>query len=224
MMQRLPLLVSFILFLALCASLAYWALQLGAPVQRPVTAPPQAERRMAPVSAAENLFGGHALANTMTNMQLRGVIHAGKKSDSEAILVTDNEAPKYVKLDAEVTQGVRVKEIHPRYVVLDDHGVSREVKLQAITPSPAVAAGASQLPQPGRSDNPSQNPPQNPPQNPAPAPAAPEPQPAPQPAQNPPATGPGDNASGGSNTQEGEPSAPPRLRQPSTTRSATDLR
>jgi len=221
-MKRLPLLVSFVLFLALCASLAYWALQLFAPAPRAVTAPPQAERKVAPVTAAENLFGAQGQASTMANVSLRGVIRAGRAADSEAILVVGNEPPKYVKVSAEVMDGVKVKEIHARHVILDDHGVSREVSLPAFAPTPASAANintnAGQLPQPA---NQQPNNPQAPNQQPA-APAAPQEQPQQpqQPAQNQPAppTNPGINASGTSSASDASSTAP------STARSATNPR
>ena len=221
-MKRLPLLVSFVLFLALCASLAYWALQLFAPAPRAVTAPPQAERKVAPVTAAENLFGAQGQASTMANVSLRGVIRAGRAADSEAILVVGNEPPKYVKVSAEVMDGVKVKEIRARHVILDDHGVSREVSLPAFAPTPASAANintnAGQPPQPA---NQQPNNPQAPNQQPA-APAAPQEQPQQpqQPAQNQPAppTNPGINASGTSSASDASSAAP------STARSATNPR
>jgi general secretion pathway protein C len=207
MMKRLPLLVSFVLFLALCASLAYWALQLFAPAPRPVAAPPQAERKMPLISAAENLFGGHSSSGTMANMQLRGVIHAGKAADSEVILVANNEPPKYVKVDAEISEGVTLKEIHPRYVVLDDHGVSREVNLPEFMPTPLSAQSTKM------------NPPNQQPANPSAT------------SGEPPAPNAGTNASGGGAAEEQSSSAKgirqPQHQpqpQPSTARSATDLR
>ena len=210
-MKRLPLLFSFVLFLALCASLTYWVLQLFAPAPRAVTAPPQAERKVVPITAAENLFGAQGQANTMANMTLRGVIHAGRASDSEAILVTGNEPPKYVKVSAEVTDGVKVKEIHPRHVVLDDHGVSREVSLPAFAPTPASttnlnANANANTGQPPQSANQQPN-------NQQPTPPAP-PEQLQQPAQNQPAPPPnaGMNASGVSGAA------------PSTARSVTNPR
>lgn len=201
-MKRFPLLVSFALFLALCASLAYWALQIFSPAMRPVAALPQAARRMAPVSAAENLFGGYSSSGTMANIQLRGVIHAGKAADSEAILVNDNEPPKFVKVQAEVSEGVTLKEIHPRHVVLDDHGVSREVNLAEFAPTPLPAQSIKLSP----ANSPA-------------APGAPGESPAP------PAQDAGANAAGGGAAEEQSSSARgARQLQPSTGRSATNLR
>ena len=208
-MTRLPLLVSFVLFLALCASLAYRALQLFAPAPRAVSAPPQAERKVAPIAAAGNLFGGHAQANTMANMILRGVIYVGRSGGSEAILVTDNAPPKYVKVSAEVTDGVTVKEIHPRHVVLDDHGVSREVSLPSFAPTPASTANLNANSNTNFNANAGQSP------QPALSAAPPEQQPA----QNQPAppNNQGMNASGAS-------AASPSSAAPSTARSATNPR
>jgi general secretion pathway protein C len=216
MMKRLPLLVSFVLFLALCASLTYWALQLFAPMPRAVTAPAQAARKLPSIAAAQNLFGGQAQSSAMANMQLRGVIHAGKASDSEAILVAGNEAPKYVKVDAEVTDGVTVKEIHVRHVVLDDHGVSREVNLPAFTPTPVNTPNFAPPAMPTRPNSLQPNTSQ--PANPAQSPAAPE-----LPAE-PPAQSTGVHASGGSAAEEESSAAAGHAPQPAKVRSATNLR
>lgn len=94
----------------------------------------------------------------MANMILRGVIYAGRTADSEAILVVGNEPPKYMKVSAQVTDGVTVREIHSRHVVLDDHGVSREVSLPAFAPTPAVASTNNQPPQPPQPPQSAQSP------------------------------------------------------------------
>ena len=129
-MKRLPLALSFILFLALCATLVYWGLQLFAPPPRAVSAPPRPAVYMPPSSAAAGLFGQKvANGQSMTTVQLRGIILARRSSDSVAILVPEGGAPRSLRVSGEVMPGVTVKEIHPRYVVLSDHGVDREVKL-----------------------------------------------------------------------------------------------
>lgn len=188
MMKHLPSLLSFGLFLALCASLTYWALQLFAPPPRPVLAPPQAERKMPPITAAENLFGGHASSNSMANMQLRGVIYAGQASDSEAILVVGNAPPQYLKVNAQVAEGVSLKEIHPRYVLLNDHGVSRELSLPEFAPAPLSTLKPNSMYQQPTIQQPlNQQPPNQQPMNPSPEPPAPNT---------------GANASGGSAAEE----------------------
>ncbi len=129
-MKRLPLALSFVLFLALCATLVYWGLQLFAPPPRAVSAPPHSTQYMPPSSAAAGLFGQKAANDqAMSTVQLRGVILAKRSAESVAILVPEGSPPRSLRESGEVMPGVTVKEIHPRYVVLSDHGVEREVKL-----------------------------------------------------------------------------------------------
>lgn len=137
-MRRAPLIASFILFLLLISSLAYWAMQLFAPPPRPVVAPPQSfSQQVPPIAAAASIFGGRSSGKTMINVQLRGVVLAGRVKDSVAILVAEDGAPQPLRLEDEVLPGVKVQAIHPRYVVLSDHGVLREVSLPEF-----AAAGA----------------------------------------------------------------------------------
>ncbi len=129
MMQRAPLIASFLLFLLLCASAAYWLLQWLAPEPRPVAAPPQAERSLPPVAAASTLFGGRAQSGGMGAVQLRGIIRSGRPSGSVAILTAEGQPARALPVDAEVAPGLRIKEIKARTVVLSEHGVERELSL-----------------------------------------------------------------------------------------------
>lgn len=138
--QTLPRTISFILFLAICASLAYWAIEFFTPSPRPVATSSHIVQPLPPVSDAADLFGGKADANTMKNIQLRGVILAGRAQESVAILVPDGDTPKYLRRDAEVMPGVKVQKIEAKKVVLSDHGVSREVSLAAFVPASTVVA------------------------------------------------------------------------------------
>ncbi len=168
--QRLPAAAAFVLFIALCASIAYWVLQWLAPAPRPVAAPVVSERALPPASAAANLFGGAAKGGGMANVQLRGIIHAGRSAGSAAILAVDGSAPKFYRVNAELMPGVTVKSIHAKTVVLSDRGAEREL------PLPAFAAQEGTSGAPARA-MPDQNPPQN-----LPAPSSPglQPQQAPQ--------------------------------------------
>ncbi len=138
-MKRLPELLAFVLFLGLCASLTYWILHVVTPPPRAVTAPPRAVQAAPSLSAVAGLFGGQGSTNGMTKVQLRGVIMAGRPSESVAILVPEGAAAVSLRVKGEVTPGVTVKEIHSRHVVLSDHGVDRELSL----PSFASAGGAT---------------------------------------------------------------------------------
>ncbi len=160
--QRLPVLVAFVLFLLLCASLAYWLLQWLAPPPRPVAAPVDTERAMPPVAAAANLFGGAARGGDMMNVQLRGILHAGSAAGSVAIMSVNGSAPKFYRVQAELIPGVTVKAIHARSVVLSDRGAERELPLPAFA---SQEGGATSAPLRAM---PEQNLPPQPPQPPSP--------------------------------------------------------
>ncbi len=160
--QRLPALVAFVLFVALCASLAYWGLQWLAPAPRPVAAPVANERALPPVSAAANLFGGVAKGGGMVNVQLRGIIHAGRSAGSAAILAVDGSAPKFYRVNTELMPGVTVKAIHAKTVVLSERGTERELPLPAFAAQEGTGGGV-----PARA-MPEQNAPQSLPPQPSP--------------------------------------------------------
>lgn len=128
MKNRGPVITSFVLFIILCASAAYWALQLFQPPLRPVAAPPLAAAPEIRPQAAAALFGG-ASAATASNYQLRGVIFAGNPSDSVAILSADGKPAQAIRAGTEIVPGVTVKEVHRGYVLLAENGTSKRVDL-----------------------------------------------------------------------------------------------
>jgi general secretion pathway protein C len=148
-MQRLPVVTSFVLFLALCASLTYWLVEWMTPPPRPVAAPPQASRELPPVVAAANLFGGRASNAGMANVQLKGILRAGSRGDSMAIIAVDGKPARALRADAEVASGLTVKSIHARSVVLSDRGAERELTLPAFAAQEGAMASL-----PGRSPEP----------------------------------------------------------------------
>lgn len=128
-MKRLPLLVSFLLFIALCASIAYWALQLFKPPLRPVAAPPRTAQVEVSPDAAAALFGGRPGKTAVaSNYQLRGVIMAGSR-DSVAIISADGKPAQAVRVGSELSPGVSVKEVQRDYVLLSDGGATKRVEL-----------------------------------------------------------------------------------------------
>jgi general secretion pathway protein C len=191
-MQRAPAVIAFLLFLALCASIAYWLLQWMAPPPRPVAAPPQAARALPPVAAAANLFGGGAKAAGMANVQLKGIIRAASPQDSSAIIAVEGKPARALQANAEVTSGLTVKAIHARSVVLSDRGAERELSLPAFAAQEGAMSNA-----PGRS-----------PESPQAMPPMPQASPPPQIAAPPQATGPSTgatSASGGSAMPSAQP-------------------
>lgn len=139
-MKRLPAVLAFVIFLALCASLAYWLLQWLAPPARPVAAPPVAQGRPPPLSSAAHLFGGSAQGAALASVQLRGVIRSGRAGDSVAIIAAEGKPARALHVDGEVLPGVLVKEIHARTVVLSEKGAERELTLPAFAAQSGGAA------------------------------------------------------------------------------------
>ncbi|MGV8897918.1 MAG: type II secretion system protein N [Burkholderiaceae bacterium] len=129
-MKRLPWFASFAMFIALCASTAYWAMQLFQPPVRAVAAAPQAEQPALSLDAAQSLFGGSARVDVASNYQLKGVVAAARRFDSVAILSTDGKPAKAVAAGSELSPGVTVKEVHPQYVLLSESGVIKRVELE----------------------------------------------------------------------------------------------
>lgn len=129
-MKRWPLLVSFVLFIALCVSATYWGLQFYKPPARAVAAPPPAVAAPPDPRAAVVLFGGRqGPVAVATNYQLRGVVASGTNGESVAILAADGKPPEAIRANREIQPGVIVKEVHPRYVLLQDNGVIKRVEL-----------------------------------------------------------------------------------------------
>ena len=129
-MKRWPLLVSFVLFIALCVSATYWGMQLYKPPVRAVAAPPPTLQSPPDPRAAVVLFGGRQNAVVVaTNYQLRGVVSSGTSGESIAILAADGKPAEAIRANREIQPGVIVKEVHPRYVLLQENGVIKRVEL-----------------------------------------------------------------------------------------------
>jgi general secretion pathway protein C len=128
-MKRLPLIASFVLFIALCTSGAYWAMQLFKPPMRAVAAPPQTKQPAPRLDAAAGLLGGHSNAAVASNFQLKGVVVASNPAESVAILAANGKPAQAIRINAEVVPGVTVKEVNRRYVLLSEGGVVKRVEL-----------------------------------------------------------------------------------------------
>lgn len=130
-MRRRPLVATFVLFIAACISAAYWAMQLFKPPLRPVAAPPQTVQPAPRLDAAAVLFGGRPAIAVAGNFQLKGVVVASNAAESVAILAVGGRPAQAVRTNLEVAPGVKVKEVHPRYVLLSEGGVVKRVELPA---------------------------------------------------------------------------------------------
>jgi general secretion pathway protein C len=132
-MKRWPVVASFIFFILLCASAAYWVMQLLKPPLRAVAAPPQTVQSIPRPDAAAGLFGGRSTVAVASNFQLKGVVVSGRAADSVAILATDGKPARAIRINAEVAPNVVVKEVHKQYVLLSDGGVVKRVEMPEST-------------------------------------------------------------------------------------------
>lgn len=130
-MKRLPLITSFVLFIALCVSAAYWAMQMFKPPLRAVAAPPQSVQAAPPLDAAAGLLGGHSNAVVASNFQLKGVVVASNPAESVAILAANGKAAQAIRVNSQVLPGVTVKEVDKHYVLISENGVMKRVDLPA---------------------------------------------------------------------------------------------
>jgi len=148
-MKRWPILVSFVLFVGLCASATFWAMQLFKPATRPVAVPRQSNKVEVDPEAALGLFGGRAAAvAAASNFQLKGVVVSKNALESVAILVADSKPAEVVRVNAEVIPGVTVKEVHSQFVLLSDGGVVKRVELPASTSQTRVESPIGMTPPP----------------------------------------------------------------------------
>jgi general secretion pathway protein C len=134
-MKRWSVITSFLLFITLCVSVAYWAMQMLNPPQRAVAAPPQRAQTGPDLNAAAGLLGGHSNAVVASNFQLKGVVVASNPAESVAILAADGKPAQAIRVNSEVLPGVTVKEVNKHYVLLSEHGVIKRVTLPEKTQS-----------------------------------------------------------------------------------------
>ena len=133
-MKRLPLFLSFLLFLGVCMSGTFWTMQFIKPQARPVAAVKADARSEVGLESVMNLFGGHLSVAAASNYQLKGVVVSKNDKESVAILVADGKPAEAVRVDSEVQPGVTVKEVHHDYVMLSENGVMKRVELPVSAP------------------------------------------------------------------------------------------
>lgn len=158
-MRRLPLVASFLLFIALCASAAYWGMQLFKPPLRQVAAPPRAAQAEINAEAAAALFGASVVGKgaVASNYQLKGVIFSGNPRDSVAIIGADGKPAEAIRVDREIAPGVTIKEVHRGYVLLSEGGATKRVELPeeakgpgSVTLAPPAPTRPAIAPAPGQ--------------------------------------------------------------------------
>lgn len=129
-MKRLPVLLSFLFFVALCVSLTYWALQWLQPPSRSIAIPVTAAIEENRLDSAAELFGGRAApAAVLANVQLKGVVVADTPSESVAIISVDNAPARAIGIATEFQPGMTIREVHDRYVLITDSGATKRIDL-----------------------------------------------------------------------------------------------
>lgn len=149
-MKRLPLLMSFVMFVLLCMSLTYWGMQVIKPKVRPVNAPVNTNTVEPGEGQWGSLFGRNPLAEAaVSNYQLKGVVVAAHALDSAAILSADGKPPQTIAVGKELSPGVTLQEVHTTHIVISEAGAIKRVDLPPPTPIPggqAVFPQATQRP------------------------------------------------------------------------------
>lgn len=159
-MKRLPLIAAFVLFIGLCASIAYWVMEYTKPPLRPIAPPPRAGQADIAITSAAGLFGGNRAVAVASNYQLKGIVVAGNPSESIAILAADGKPAQAVRVGKEILPGTVVQEVQARHVLLSEGGIVKRVDLpENIAPSPPPSAanplsGRAMFPPPGAGGQP----------------------------------------------------------------------
>lgn len=128
-MKRWPAISSFILFIALCASAAYWAMQFFKPQARVMIAPPPATLHAPELSAAAGLLGGSSHGAAASNFQLAGIIFTDRPGESIAIIAVDGKPAKPFRVDNEIQSGTRIIEVRHGYILLEQSGKVQRLEL-----------------------------------------------------------------------------------------------
>ncbi|RPH63626.1 MAG: hypothetical protein EHM83_09740 [Burkholderiales bacterium] len=136
---------SLVLFALLCATLAYWGLQLLAP---PVAIAPSAslvDHRDAPdLATAARLFGQPVGGGTtaapvsLSNIQVLGV--AASAVRGSVVLVVDGKPARAYMVGDAVTESARLVEVRPDVAVIEQNGARVEL-VAPQRPSVAILSG-----------------------------------------------------------------------------------
>jgi general secretion pathway protein C len=130
-----------LLAVAILASIVYWILRLrGDDAPPPASVPITAS---APPPASVALFGEHPdLLPSAANLGITGVIIAPEPQESIAIVVETGQRPRALRVGSPVSTGLRLTEVHSRYIVVSDGESSTRIAL----PERAAASASVEVP------------------------------------------------------------------------------
>jgi general secretion pathway protein C len=133
-MKQLPILSSFVFFLLLCMSLAFWGMRFYKPPAREVAAPVGIVT-LEPVSGQwGNVFGTTQSKSAPSEYQIKGVVIAVPANESVAIFTVNGGAASSVGVGQELSPGVTLKEVYSTHIIIEQAGSPRRIDLPASTP------------------------------------------------------------------------------------------
>ena len=129
-MKRLPVVVTFLMFIALCVSLSYWGLRLFKPQARNVAAAFQQNSYEPGTGQWGGIFGNSQVAQvSASNYQLKGIVLSRRANESLAIISANGKPAVAVAMNKELSPGVTLTEVHEQYAIVSESGMARRVDL-----------------------------------------------------------------------------------------------
>jgi general secretion pathway protein C len=154
MKPRTSNLIAIVLLTAMIlASSAYWIMRLRAPVPLADVSAVSIPAPAAAMSATEALFGERPAAlSSIGDLHVTGVVIDVNAADSIAIVIDSSGPGRAVRVGSDVAPGIRLTEVHRRYVLLSDGTSNTRINLpegatqEAAAPQTAPDASPSPAP------------------------------------------------------------------------------
>jgi general secretion pathway protein C len=133
-MNRVARLCTFVLVLALAASLTAWFLEFSSrrtptePVRAISTGNPAARTQAADTAPIAALFGARA-DDEAGDIRLVGVIAQGKSGQGIALLSVDSKPAIALHVGEDIRPGITLAEVRADRVVVNRSGVPQEIRL-----------------------------------------------------------------------------------------------
>jgi general secretion pathway protein C len=131
MKPRTSNLIAIVLLTAMIlASSAYWIMRLRAPAPLANVSATSMPAPAAAMSATEALFGERPAAlSSLGDLRVTGVVIDANPVDSIAIVIEAEHPGRAVRVGTDVAPGIRLMEVHRRYVVLSDGTSNTRINL-----------------------------------------------------------------------------------------------
>ena len=127
-------LLSLIAFAIFCATLTWWVITLTTHQSAPL--PAAAAGRAPSVEQAATLFGGQLQYQENQDVHLFGIL--ALQHGAAAIVSYGGEPARAISLGGPLADGIKVKEVRARSIVIDRRGALSEVFLPPNAPGPTI--------------------------------------------------------------------------------------